>query len=251
MVSKIVTTARNNLIKAIAAAASLAVLGACASSAPLVQPTFIEMPRINKLTIVDLRPAKDLAGGELSRLIFECDFGVMAMSEVNYPDKAARLERDLYAAFGDGLVGHTIEIIKYRSFVNNSAQMTEFAANVSLGPVLGPAVGGVPSTLKPKCERAKMTGGWFDPADLKNTGRPWSLDATIRVDGKTYSATIATSPASDGTYGFSNLSFDYAADMVAADGKTTSLDQVLARELHKRLIEEMKKGGWSAQQDRI
>jgi len=250
MVLKLVTSGRKTLIRAIAAAASLAVLGACATK-PVEPVAFLEIPRINKLTIVDLRTEKDFVTGDLSRLIIDCDFGVIALPDWTFPDKAARLERDLYAAFGDRLVGHTIEIVKYRSFVNGSANLTAFTAGAVQGAT-GVSIGSssVPKTLSPKCAREKMTGGWFDPADLKNSGRPYSMDVDIRVDGKTYSATFAVSPDKDGRYPYSVIPFDYAADLVTADGKTTNLDQILARELHRRLIEDMKKGGWSVQQDR-
>ena len=132
----------------------------------------------------------------LGDLSYNCNFGISVYdSGVGASDRVQRLERDLRAAFQPLPLSPTV-LHKYSIFQNKAYFATLPQKN-------GGLIGGIVYSMtmppgegqRPKCEKEKMAGGWFAPADLSNDHSPITIDIDITFAGTKYSITSAYSPS--------------------------------------------------------
>lgn len=143
------------------------------------------------LGIVFMAPAGTLGSVQPTTGAIGCDGGVSVLGEEvgnGSPDRLARLERDMIAAFGPEIKGETLVIRRYAIYSNAEAVI----ATQNKEAYKNNAKKGV--SIEPKCQRAQMKGGWFDPADLENNYSPITVEIAVVFRGAEYSATAAQSP---------------------------------------------------------
>lgn len=132
---------------------------------------------------------------------FSCNTGIHQLGDSSFgADRIARLENALVAAFPDRSQGATLLVRRYDVYLNAGAEADAVAMGAAMGSVGVFSGGGAPSTesptlwRRPKCERERMLGGWFDSADLANNFPPISVDIEVNVFGRDYVVNAALSP---------------------------------------------------------
>lgn len=143
------------------------------------------------LGVVYMLPGGMTTTGQSITGAIGCDGGVSILGEEvgnGSSDRLARLERDLVAAVGDSIRGEKLIVRRYAIFSNgeaiiNSGNKEAFETRAKRGV-----------TIAPRCPRAEMRGGWFDPADLDNNFPPVTVEITVNFRGADYSAIAAHSP---------------------------------------------------------
>lgn len=145
--------------------------------------------------VQDKRDPKSLVSRYLGGLSYDCNFAVSVYdSGEGGSDRLQRLERDLKAAFQPLPSSPTI-LHKYSIFHNKAYQATLVQND---GTILGSLV--YSTTMppgegqRPRCDREKMVGGWFDKGDLSNEYSPLTVEIELTFGGKRYAVTSAYSP---------------------------------------------------------
>jgi hypothetical protein len=83
-------------------------------------------------------------------------------------------------------------------------------------------------TRRPRCERERMRGGWFDPSDLTNNTPPVTVDLDVTVFGQD----VAISPDVD----FLQLGFFNENEPSIKRAQEATLQRAMAH-AHARLVE--------------
>lgn len=144
-----------------------------------------------------LRPVPvGIAGG------FSCNLGVGQLGDTAYAaDRIARLENALAAAFPNPPGGATVIVRRYDIYLNHSQETNSETMNAAFGGgVIAAAIAPMPNaaapqiTRRPRCERERMRGGWFDATDLTNNFPPVTVEIEANVFGQDYAVNSAYSP---------------------------------------------------------
>lgn len=133
---------------------------------------------------------------------FSCHTGLWQLGDDHFaPDRLARLEAALAAAFparhGEG----AIIVQRYDIILNGSAEAEAVAMGAAFGSVGVFGVGGTPGEnapqiwRAPKCGGDRMQVGWFDPADLATNHKPVVVGISANVFGRDYTVNAAYAPA--------------------------------------------------------
>lgn len=172
---------------------------------------------------VDARPKDERKTKTLSLLITNCDFGVVRVAEPVFGKMPAALERRLNEALGAKLAGREVILDHELVWFNGASIEASMTAGVVIAGPLGALIPPTASTTAPRCEREKMTGGWFDPAELTNQNSPFIVEISVRIDGKPYSVRTVYSPAFQLSRSLINAGFPTGAKEAIAVGE--SLDK--------------------------
>lgn len=157
-----------------------------------------------KPILIDLRDPRAKGDKVLSAWIGDCTNAVERKGDNTVAsDRSARLQRDLVEALGHDNAGSTLEVQRYDIYVNAEARITGQAWAVASASVGAYGAGGSPEPrstnvqIRPKCDKDKMEGGWFDPADLTNNVSPITVEIAFLIDGKYFKTSAAYSPLID------------------------------------------------------
>jgi hypothetical protein len=134
-----------------------------------------------------------LAGG------LSCNVGVFQLGDSTFAaDRVARLENSIARA-NPGRTGELI-VRRYDIYLNRSQE--EDAASLS-GAMASRGIFGVGGRVdyddeqiwrEPKCQRHRMSGGWFSPEDLSNNYPPITIEIEVTAYGQVISVNAAMSP---------------------------------------------------------
>lgn len=200
------------MIRAIRAVFAFVLLAGCATSMSAEMTARLEQlgatatppaSRSGMIAITDRRDPEatrvrytplGIAGG------FSCNIGILRLGDTLYaPDRIARLENAIAAAFPNRLEGATLVVRRYDIHLNHSAESN--AQNVSAamgGGLLTAAIAPTPSagapTRAPRCERDRMLAGWYETSDLTNNFPPIVVEIDATVFGQDIAINSATSP---------------------------------------------------------
>jgi hypothetical protein len=203
--------------KYLAAACAAFALGACATTiSPEVQARIDQIGATasapaapsGALAITDQRAPEALRVREVPVGIaggFSCNLGVSQLGDARFAaDRIARLENALAAAFPDRASGASLIVRRYDVYLNHSAETnsqvvaTGFGGGALAGAIApSPDSASVQITRRPRCERERMLGGWFERADLTNNMPPITVEIDVNVFGRDYTVNSAFSPDLD------------------------------------------------------
>jgi hypothetical protein len=163
-------------------------------SSPLLKAQTTPQATNAQFSLIDNRPDKEKKSFYFSMNMFDCNFGVYNLGEKGsvsqefLSDRVGLLREMFLKKFGDKLNGHVIYIDNFRMIFNASAENKAEAVSQGFrGGIIAPLIAS-PITTKPKCERAKMTAGWFDPSELTTNNTPVIFALNMKIDGNIISA---------------------------------------------------------------
>lgn len=157
------------------------------------------------LQFVNARPAGEDRTRTLSQWALSCRSGIRVISDEGRDfDRVERLKAKLAEEAG-ALAGHRFTLKSYQLLLNSHIELDARAWGVALGSVGYFGTSG-PGRQKPRCARAKMPLGWFDPAELTNEYSPLIVQIEAELDGRPLTVHTAYSPSvSIGQPGFWGL----------------------------------------------